>query len=78
MECNYDHVSAHNSNNNNEYIYADPSQVSAEDDFLNEEDDQALDESFSVRLDQKLCKLYIEPHYNESARITRVCVLSKG
>ena len=44
MECNYN-VSEHNSNNN-EYIYGDPSHLSAEDDFLNEEDEQALRESF--------------------------------
>ena len=44
MECNCD-VSEHNSNNN-EYIYGDPSHLSTEEDFLNEEDKQALRESF--------------------------------
>ena len=45
MERNYD-VSAHNSNNNNEYVYEDPSHLSTEDEFLTEEDEQALQEAF--------------------------------
>ena len=44
MECNYD-VSEHYSNNN-EYIYGDPSHLSVNNEFINEEDEQALRESF--------------------------------
>ena len=42
MECNYK-VSMHNINNNDDdYIYENPSQLSTEDKFLTEEDEQAL------------------------------------
>ena len=46
MQCNHN-VSLHSSNNNNEYIYTDPSHLSMEDAmFIDEEDEQALHEAF--------------------------------
>ena len=46
MEYNYD-VSTHNSsNNNNAYIYGDPSHLSMEDEHLTKRDEHALQEVF--------------------------------